>query len=77
MVFVNVLLKNYLVNRPKKAMKKITVLLFLLSSSFSFSQSTIEGFIFDKETNNSLPYATIKIISSTNYYTITNEDGKF
>ncbi|MCF6182270.1 carboxypeptidase-like regulatory domain-containing protein [Lutibacter sp.] len=58
-------------------MKKITVLLFLLSFSFSFSQSTIEGFIFDRETKTSLPYATIKIISSNNYYTITNEDGKF
>ena len=32
--------------------------------------------IFDKETKTSLPYATIKIISAKNYYTITNEDGK-
>ncbi|MFK5958892.1 MAG: carboxypeptidase-like regulatory domain-containing protein [Lutibacter sp.] len=58
-------------------MKKITFLLFLLITTVSFSQSTIEGFIFDKETKTSLPYATIKIISSNNYYTITNEDGKF
>ena len=58
-------------------MKKITLLVFLLSFLLSFSQSTIEGFIFDKETKTSLPYATIKIISNNNYYTITNEDGKF
>jgi len=58
-------------------MKKFTLLIFLLSFLLSFSQSTIEGFIFDKETKTSLPYATIKIISKNNYYTITNEDGKF
>ncbi len=58
-------------------MKKIIFLISLLSFTFSFSQSTIEGFIFDKETKTSLPYATIKIISTKNYYTITNEDGKF
>ncbi|WP_299527222.1 carboxypeptidase-like regulatory domain-containing protein [uncultured Lutibacter sp.] len=58
-------------------MKKITLLIFLFSLTVSFSQSTIEGFIFDKETKTSLPYATIKIISAKNYYTITNEDGKF
>jgi len=58
-------------------MKKITFFFFLLSFLHSFSQSTIKGFIFDKETKTSLPYATIKIISNNNYYTITNEDGKF
>ena len=58
-------------------MKKIIFILFALSFTFSFSQSTIEGFIFDKETKTSLPYATIKIISNNTYYTITNEDGKF
>ncbi len=58
-------------------MKKITLLIFLLSFLLSFSQSTIEGFILDKETETSLPYATIKIISNNTYYTITNEDGKF
>ncbi len=58
-------------------MKKITFLLFVLSFSFSFSQTIIEGFIFDRETKTSLPYATMKIISNNNYYTITNEDGKF
>uniref|UniRef100_UPI0035699912 carboxypeptidase-like regulatory domain-containing protein n=1 Tax=Lutibacter sp. TaxID=1925666 RepID=UPI0035699912 len=58
-------------------MKKITLLFFLISSIYCFSQSNIEGFIFNKQTNESLPYATIKIISNNNYYTITNEDGKF
>ena len=58
-------------------MKKIVLLLSLISFMFSFSQSTIEGFIFDKETKTSLPYATIKIISNNDYYTITNEDGNF
>jgi len=58
-------------------MKKITLLICLFSFLLSFSQSTIEGFIFDKESKTSLPYATIKIISNNNYYTITNEDGKF
>lgn len=58
-------------------MKKIPLLLFVLSFSLSFSQSTIEGLVFDKNTNSTLPYATIKIISNRNYYTITNEDGKF
>ncbi|PKP10319.1 MAG: hypothetical protein CVU08_13780, partial [Bacteroidetes bacterium HGW-Bacteroidetes-3] len=43
----------------------------------TFSQTSIEGFVFDQQTNESLPYATIKIISGANYYTITNEDGKF
>ncbi len=57
-------------------MKKITILIILLGF-YGYSQSTIEGFIFDKKTNESLPYATIKIISSSNYYTITNEDGMF
>jgi len=58
-------------------MKKITFLLLLISNISCFSQSYIEGFIFDKETKTSLPYATIKIISNYNSYTITNEDGKF
>ncbi|NOR28075.1 MAG: hypothetical protein GQ540_06060 [Lutibacter sp.] len=58
-------------------MKKITLLIFILITTISFSQSIIEGFIYDKETKTSLPYATIKIISNHNYYTITNEDGKF
>jgi hypothetical protein len=58
-------------------MKKI-ILLFTFASFSCFSQSYIEGFIFDKSTNESLPYATIKIISqNSNYYSITNEDGKF
>lgn len=58
-------------------MKKITLILFLFLNSISFSQSLIEGFVFDKETKQPLPYATIKILSNNNYYTITNEDGKF
>ena len=58
-------------------MKKI-ILLFIFASFSCFSQSYIEGFIFDKLTNESLPYATIKVISqNSSYYSITNEDGKF
>lgn len=58
-------------------MKKIALLFFLFSSTYCFSQTYIEGFIFDKKTKESLPYATIKIIGNSNYYTITNEDGMF
>lgn len=57
-------------------MKKI-ILLFTFTSISCFSQSYIEGYIIDKTTNESLPYATIKLISSSDSYTITNEDGKF
>ncbi|PHR72569.1 MAG: hypothetical protein COA67_04795 [Lutibacter sp.] len=56
-------------------MKKITLLFFTVSL-FSFSQATIEGFIFDEFTGETLPYATIRVLN-TKYYTITNEDGKF
>jgi hypothetical protein len=58
-------------------MKKITLILGVLSSFLTFSQTSIEGYIFDKTTNQSLPYATIKLISNHSNYTITNEDGKF
>ena len=59
-------------------MKKITFLLLLLfACTYSFSQTSIVGFVYDKTTNESLPYATITILSNKNYYTITNEDGKF
>tara|TARA_R110001583_G_scaffold103863_3_gene251151 strand:+ start:38000 stop:39775 length:1776 start_codon:yes stop_codon:yes gene_type:complete len=58
-------------------MKKLTFLLLLISNIYCFSQSNIEGFIYDKTTNESLPYATIKLLSSNTNYTITNEDGKF
>ena len=58
-------------------MKKYVFILLVLFSISSFSQTFIEGFIFDKKTNESLPYATIKIIIDINYYTITNEDGMF
>ncbi|PHQ57607.1 MAG: hypothetical protein COC16_00355 [Lutibacter sp.] len=58
-------------------MKKITLIIFLLFYSYSFSQNYINGFIFDKSSNKSLPYATIRLISDKDYYTITNEDGKF
>jgi len=49
---------------------------FIVPSSI-FSQTVIEGFIFDKTSNESLPFATIKVISVNNYFTITNEDGMF
>ncbi|PHR72567.1 MAG: hypothetical protein COA67_04785 [Lutibacter sp.] len=56
-------------------MKKITLLFFTISL-FSFSQTTIKGFVFDESTRESLPYATIRLLN-TKDYTITNEDGKF
>ena len=58
-------------------MKKIAFLIQIIISSYCFSQSTIEGFIFDKTSNNELPYATIKIIQANPLFTITNENGKF
>ncbi|WP_456422250.1 carboxypeptidase-like regulatory domain-containing protein [Lutibacter sp.] len=60
-------------------MKKFILITALLAFNYSFSQITIEGFIFDKATNESLPFATIQTISTSNrnYYTISNEDGKF
>jgi hypothetical protein len=36
----------------------------------------ISGFVFDKKSKESLPYATIKLLN-TESYTIANEDGKF
>ena len=57
-------------------MKKNAILLFIFISASCFSQSYIEGYIYDKEANTPVPYATIKIISAKNYYTISNEDGK-
>jgi len=58
-------------------MKIKILLLALLVSTICFSQTTIDGFIYDKNSKGSLPFATIKIISEKNYYTITNENGKF
>ena len=56
---------------------KIITLILMLHCAISFAQSNIEGNIFDKTTNEPLAFATIKIISTKTYYTITNEDGKF
>ena len=39
-------------------------------------ENEVTGFIFDKSTDESLPYATIRLLG-TKYYTITNENGKF
>lgn len=58
-------------------MKKTTLLLLLISNIYCFSQSNIKGFIYDKTTNESLPFATIKLLSKNSNYTITNEDGQF
>lgn len=58
-------------------MKRIIYRMFIVSFSYSFAQTSIEGSIYGKSPNESLPFATIKIISNRNYYTITNEDGKF
>jgi hypothetical protein len=60
-------------------MKKYILITLLIAFNYSYTQTIIEGFIFDKATNETLPYATIQTISvgETNDYTITNEDGKF
>ncbi|QCX40947.1 hypothetical protein FF125_21775 [Aureibaculum algae] len=54
---------------------KFTFYIFLLSFTFGFGQSVIEGSVLQAD-NSPLPFATIKILSN-NSYTITNEDGKF
>ncbi|MDX5584723.1 MAG: carboxypeptidase-like regulatory domain-containing protein [Aureibaculum sp.] len=57
-------------------MKGVAFFLFLMTSAACFAQSSIEGYILDKSTNEPLPFATINLIKSGKY-TITNEDGKF
>ncbi len=56
-------------------MKK-SLLLILFIGLNSFSQTKIEGFIYDKQSDEPLSYATIKVLNK-NHYTITNENGKF
>lgn len=58
-------------------MKIKTFFILFFVTTICNSQTIIEGFIFDIKSKESLPFATIKIISKNNYYTITNEDGKF
>ncbi|MBV1888235.1 MAG: carboxypeptidase-like regulatory domain-containing protein [Urechidicola sp.] len=56
-------------------MKKLAYVLLFIGLS-SYSQTSIEGYIYDKTTDETLPYATLRLLN-TNYYTITNQDGKF
>ncbi|WP_431122130.1 carboxypeptidase-like regulatory domain-containing protein [Flagellimonas flava] len=58
-------------------MKKINLFLALIVCTSAWSQSKIEGHIYDQTTNTPLPYCSIKIYGSKEDYTITNEDGKF
>ncbi|TMU57061.1 carboxypeptidase-like regulatory domain-containing protein [Flagellimonas algicola] len=58
-------------------MNKINLLLALVVCTSAWTQSKIEGHIYDEATNTPLPYCSIKIYGSKEDYTITNEDGKF
>lgn len=58
-------------------MKIFNLLLAFAICTSAWSQSKIEGHIYDKATNTPLPYCSIKIYGSKEDYTITNEDGKF
>lgn len=56
---------------------KVNLFILILFTSIScFSQNHIKGYIFDKTTNNPLPYAAI-VLGNSRFYTITNEDGMF
>lgn len=56
-------------------MKKLITLVSIISLS-CFSQTKIEGFIYDKQSDEPLSYATVNVLNKS-YYTITNENGKF
>ncbi len=58
-------------------MNKNAFLVLLFLSSVGFAQNYIEGFVYDIESKQSLPYATVKLIGSKTNYRITNADGKF
>jgi len=54
----------------------IIAVIFILISSVSYAQKTLEGYIFDETGKNPLSYAAI-LIGDTGVYTTSNEDGKF
>ncbi len=56
-------------------MKRLLFIILFLGLN-SFSQTFVEGYVLDKSNNEALPYATVRLLK-TNYYTITNQDGKF
>ncbi|WP_165770005.1 carboxypeptidase-like regulatory domain-containing protein [Flagellimonas pacifica] len=58
-------------------MQKVIHIIALIICSTGLAQSKIDGYIFDNESNEALPYCTIKIFGSITDHLITNQDGKF
>ena len=56
--------------------KHIITLLLIIPTIFSFSQTTIEGYIYDINTKKPLESVSI-YIENTHYGTVTNSDGKY
>jgi len=56
--------------------KHIITLLLIISTIFGFSQTTIEGYIYDINTKKPLESVSI-YIENTHYGTVTNSDGKY
>jgi len=56
--------------------KHIITLLLIVSTIFGFSQTTIEGYIYDINTKKPLESVSI-YIENTHYGTVTNSDGKY
>lgn len=57
-------------------MKKVCFLM-LFVCAVGWSQTKIEGVVFDKATQEPLPFSTITVFGEDTHHTITNEDGKF
>ena len=55
-------------------MKKLLLLLFF-TSIISYSQTQIQGVVFDSKTKQPLPFASV--LTNTNFVTLTDIDGKF
>jgi hypothetical protein len=56
--------------------QRIVILLFSLLSSLAYGQKTIVGKVFNKTTNEPIPFANIGVVNS-NVGTISNLDGSF
>jgi CarboxypepD_reg-like domain len=57
-------------------MKKVLTVFFLIFTTISFGQITINGNVVNVKTNEPIPGANV-FISNTSYKTITNSEGKF
>lgn len=57
-------------------MKKILILVLLISSSFIYAQTTISGMVTDAQNNEAIPGANIQVVGE-NLGTTTDFDGKF